>query len=37
MLWPFYFLKYDLLSIMISVAIELTTIFKKLTKKVDKY
>nr|DAS98338.1 MAG TPA: hypothetical protein [Caudoviricetes sp.] len=33
MLWPFYFLKYDLLSIMISVAIELTIIFKKINLK----
>lgn len=33
MLWPFYFLKYDLLYIMISVAIELTIIFKKINQK----
>ena len=33
MLWPFYFLKYDLLSIMISVAIELIIIFKKINLK----
>ena len=33
MLWPFYFLKYDLLSIMISVVIELTIIFKIINQK----
>ncbi len=33
MLWPFYFLKYDLLSIMTSAAIELTILFKTINQK----